>query len=182
MAAASQKPKSLRAAGPVIVVILIAAVAFLGYYQIFYYPTIAPTSVTSTSTITGPQEKVVVVTIPDGAQNPNTPSSQTYLPDVATVYIGYNATVMWINNDSVPHTVTAKANSPDPNFNAWGPIGAPYNNLNPGDNATFTFTVAGTYPYYCSYHSWMTGEIIVKAAPQGLSLNSTTATSSRSSS
>lgn len=177
LAAAPQAPKSLRAAGPVLVVILIVAAAFLGYYQIFYYPTVAPTSTSTTSTTTtGPAEKIVVVTIPDGAQNPSTPSSQTYLPNVATVYIGYNATVMWINNDSVPHTVTSKAGSPDPSFNSFGPISAPYNNINPGANVTFTFTKPGDYPYYCSYHNWMSGEIIVKTAPQGLTLNSTTTT------
>ncbi len=179
MTAASQKTKSLRAAGPVIIVILIVAAAFLGYYQIFYYPTVAPTSTSTTSTTTtGPQEKVVVITIPQGAENPSTPTSQTYLPNVATVYIGYNATVMWVNNDSVPHTVTAKAGSPDPNFNKFGPISPPYNNLNSGDNVTYTFTVPGDYPYYCSYHNWMGGEIIVKNAPAGLTLNSTTTSSS----
>ena len=129
MAAPAQTPvKTLRAAGPVIVVILLVAAAFLGYYQIVYYPTVAPTSSTSTSSSVGPLEKNVTVIIPNGAQTPNLPTSQTYLPNVITVYIGYNATVIWYNNDSALHTVTAKPNSPDPKFNAWGPTSAPYNN------------------------------------------------------
>ena len=160
--------KTLRAAGPVIVVILLVAAAFLGYYQIVYYPTVAPTSTASTSSSIGPIEKNVTVTIPNGAQSPSTPTSQTYLPNVITVYIGYNATVVWYNNDSALHTVTAKPNSPDPKFNQFGPSSAPYNNVNPGSSVMFTFTIPGTYNYTCSYHLWMGGQVIVKNAPAGL--------------
>jgi plastocyanin len=170
---ASKTPvRTLRATGPIIVVILIVVGAFLGYYQIVYYPTIAPTSTTSTSTTSGPLEKNVTVVIPSGAQDPNTPPTQTYLPNTITVFIGYNATVIWYNNDSALHTVTAKAGSPDSKFNAFGPTSAPYNNVNPGSSVTFTFTVAGNYTYYCSYHNWMIGYVIVKNAPAGL-VNST---------
>ncbi len=164
--------KTLRGAGPVIVIILVVAAAFLGYYQVVYYPTVAPHSTTTSATSTGPAEKVVVVTIPAGAQAPSTPPSHTYLPNSITVYIGYNATVMWVNNDTVPHTVTAKPNSPDPNFNQFGPTSQPYNNLNSGQNVTFTFTKPGTYSYFCSYHNWMSGQVIVKSALANLSASS----------
>ena len=179
MAATTQTPvKTLRAAGPVIVVILLVAAAFLGYYQIVYYPTIAPTGTTSTSS-TGPVEKNVTVTIPNGAQSPSWPTSQTYLPNVITVYIGYNATVIWYNNDSALHTVTAKPNSPDPKFNAFGPTSAPYNNLAQNATVMFTFTIPGTYSYVCSYHNWMQGEVIVKTAPAGLISTTTSATNAK---
>jgi plastocyanin len=161
-----------------IVIILVVGAAFLGYYQVLYYPTIAPHSAT-TSSSTGPLEKVVVVTIPQGAQSPSTPSSQTYLPDVITVYIGYNATVMWVNNDSTVHTVTAKGTSPDPSFNQFGPSSQPYNNINPGGNVTFTFTIAGTYPYFCSYHNWMSGTVIVKPAIASLTATASSSVSAK---
>lgn len=180
MAATTQTPvKTLRAAGPVIVVILLVAAAFLGYYQIVYYPTVAPTSTTSTSSSTGPLEKNVTVTIPNGAQSPSWPTSQTYLPNVITVYIGYNATVIWYNNDSALHTVTAKPNSPDPKFNAFGPTSAPYNNIAQNATVTFTFTIPGTYLYVCSYHNWMQGQVIVKTPPAGLISTTTSATSTK---
>jgi hypothetical protein len=141
----------------VIVIILIVAAAFLGYYQVVYYPTIAPTS-TSTTTI-ALSEKNVTVIIPSGAQDPSTPTSQTYLPNVITVYIGYNTTVIWYNNDTgALHTVTARPNSPDPRFNQWGPTTAPY----------------------CSYHSWMGGQVIVKTAPAGLLNGTSSVTSTKS--
>lgn len=173
--------KTLRSAGPIIILILIVAAAFLGYYQIIYYPTIAPTTSTSTSTV-GPLEKNVTVTIPSGAQDPSTPTSKTYLPNVITVFIGYNATVIWYNNDTgALHTVTARPNSPDPKFNQWGPTSAPYNNVNPGSYVTFTFTIPGNYTYYCSYHAWMGGQIIVKTAPPGLVSSTTSVTTTKSS-
>lgn len=182
MAAPAQTPvKTLRAAGPVIVVIILVAAAFLGYYQIVYYPTVAPTSSTSTSSSVGPLEKNVTVIIPNGAQTPNLPKSQTYLPDAITVYIGYNATVIWYNNDSALHTVTAKPGSPDPKFNAWGPTSAPYNNLAQNATVTFTFTIPGTYNYTCTYHMWMGGEVIVKTTPAGLITTTTSATSAKTS-
>jgi plastocyanin len=172
--------KTLRGAGPIIVIILVVAAAFVGYYQILYYPTIAPHSSATTTSSIGPLEKVVVVTIPQGAQSPSTPSSQTYLPNVITIYIGYNATVMWVNNDTAAHTVTAKGTAPDPRFNQFGPSSPPYNNINPGQNVTFTFTVAGTYPYVCSYHNWMSGTVIVKPALASLTASSSVQTSTKS--
>ena len=184
--------KTLRAAGPVIIVILVVVAAFLGYYQLVVYPKVAPTSSTTTSTTTtGPTEKVVTITIPSGAQSPNTPSSQTYLPNVATVYIGYNASVTWINNDTgALHTVTADGTPPDQKFAAFGPTNAPYNNVywqGSGQSplsVNFTFTIPGTYNYSCSYHPWMKGSVIVKQAPPGLinSSSSASATSGLSSS
>ena len=160
--------------------LVILAAAFLGYYQVVYYPTIAPTSTTSTSS-EGPLEKNVTVIIPNGAQTPNTPASRTYLPDVITVYIGYNATVIWYNNDSALHTVTAKPSSPDQKFNQFGPTSAPYNNINPESSVSFTFTIPGIYNYTCSYHLWMEGQVIAKTAPAGLITTTKSVTSSKSS-
>jgi len=84
-------------------------------------------------------------------------SAPGYSPDSITLVIGLNSTVTWTNDDSSVHTVTsstvpAGAASFDSGY------------VSPGDTFTQTFTVAGTYQYYCSVHSWMTGTIIVKAA------------------
>ena len=82
---------------------------------------------------------------------PNTVIIQNFAfsPNSLTVKAGTNVT--WINQDSTTHTVT----SDDGAFQSSG-------NLNKGDNYTFTFTKAGTYPYHCSMHPSMTGKIIVQ--------------------
>jgi len=78
-------------------------------------------------------------------------SSPGFNPPTFTVVIGINNTVVWTNDDSVPHTVTAD----DGSFSSG--------NLNPGDSYSFTFITPGTYAYHCNYHSWMKGTVIVKS-------------------
>jgi len=98
----------------------------------------------------------VVVTIPNGAGT--SPSAAPgYSPDSITVVIGVNNTVTWTNDDGLYHSV----------YSSTVPTGASaFHSPNVGfrDNFTQTFTVAGTYYYYCSLHGWMTGTVIVKAA------------------
>jgi plastocyanin len=154
-------PRTLTSTGPVIIVILVIAAAFLGYYQIVYYPTVAPTS--TSQTIVPPTKYNVTVTIPTGAGETGHLTSYYFQPDSITVVIGYNSTVFWKNNDSTVHTVTAAIGSPDPRFNSFGPTSQPWNNINPNAEVNFTFTTPGTYNYSCSYHAWMKGEVIVVA-------------------
>src|SRR5579872_4816680 len=158
---ASAPAKTLTATGPVIIVILVIAAAVLGYYQIVYYPTVAPTS--TSQTIVPPTKFNVTVTIPSGAGASGHLTSFYYEPDSFKVVIGYNSTVVWRNNDSTVHTVTAAVGAPDPRFNSFGPTSQPWNNINPGAEVNFTFTTPGTYNYSCSYHIWMKGEVVVVA-------------------
>ena len=91
----------------------------------------------------------VVVIIPKGA------SLNLHLgfePPMITILIGVNNTVIWKNEDSDWHT----AHSNIPEFNSGL--------IEPGGNFTHTFLRAGTYPYHCDPHPWMTGIVIVKAA------------------
>jgi plastocyanin len=69
-------------------------------------------------------------------------------PQSVTVPVG--ATVTWVNRDDIPHTVVStdgvfksKVRDTDEKF-------------------SYTFTKAGTYPYFCSVHPKMTGQVIVK--------------------
>jgi plastocyanin len=69
-------------------------------------------------------------------------------PQSLTVSVG--TTVVWTNRDDIPHTVVStegvfksKVRDTDENF-------------------SYTFTKAGTYPYFCSVHPKMTGKIIVQ--------------------
>jgi len=58
--------------------------------------------------------------------------------------------VTWTNRDDVPHTVT----STQQKFRSKA--------LDTGDQFSFTFTEAGTYPYFCSVHPMMTAKVIVQ--------------------
>ena len=69
-------------------------------------------------------------------------------PQTLTVSVG--ATVTWTNHDDIPHTVVStdgvfksKVRDTDEKF-------------------SYTFTKAGTYPYFCSVHPKMTGKIVVQ--------------------
>ncbi len=65
--------------------------------------------------------------------------------------------VSWINNDSVPHTVTEGIPGGSPSaskFNS-GIIG-------PGQIFQHIFSQAGTVRYYCTLHPFMSGEVLVK--------------------
>lgn len=91
----------------------------------------------------------VVVIIPNGA------GENLHLgfePSKIMLVIGVNNTVVWKNEDSTWHT----AHSNIPEFNSGL--------IQPGDSFTHTFQRAGTYPYHCDPHPWMTGVVIVKAA------------------
>ena len=102
---------------------------------------------TTTSAAAGP-----IVRIPSGAGMQMANGNDYYSPPNLTVVIGVNSTVTWINNDDVPHTVTAN----DGSFDSG--------NLDAGQGWTHTFSAPGTYAYYCSYHPWMKGTIVVKTA------------------
>ena len=71
----------------------------------------------------------------------------SFRPQTLTVAVG--ATVTWTNRDDIPHTVVSddavfksKARDTDEKF-------------------SYTFDKAGTYPYHCSLHPKMTGQVVV---------------------
>jgi plastocyanin len=112
-------------------------------------------------------QSAVMVSIPRGAGS-DPSGAPGYAPDNVTVVIGINDTVTWTNNDNVHHTVTP---SDEPAGGVWsGGSG----DLAPGASYSFTFTVPGTYAYQCSYHSWMTGAVVVKDAASTTTSTSTT--------
>jgi len=110
--------------------------------------TTSTTTATSSSSTGGTQVAIVQVTIPTGSGSDT--ASTGYSPSRIVVVIGVNNTVMWTNDDNMPHTVTSLNKTFDSG------------NMNPGDMWSFTFTAPGVYPYACTYHSWMKGIVIVK--------------------
>ena len=80
-----------------------------------------------------------------------TPVTWQYSPQTVRVVLGVNASVTWVSHSIAYDTVTSR----DGSFGS-GVIA-------PGGTFTHTFTEPGVYDYYCQYHPWMTGTVIVLA-------------------
>lgn len=72
----------------------------------------------------------------------------TFAPDALTVPV--NSTVTWVNKDDIPHVIA----SSDGVFKSKA--------LDTDQKYSYTFTKAGTYPYYCSIHPKMVGKVVVQ--------------------
>lgn len=78
-----------------------------------------------------------------------------FAPSSQTIQVG--DTVMWMNADSIAHTSTSgQPGAPDGLWNSGF--------LNSGASFSHTFDAAGTFPYFCGVHSFMTGSITVQSA------------------
>jgi plastocyanin len=75
----------------------------------------------------------------------------------ATLTIPPGTTVIWTNEDSVPHKV---ASDPHPAHTDLPELVS--ETISQGDSYRFTFTKAGTYGYHCDLHPSMTGTILVE--------------------
>src|SRR5271169_904503 len=69
-------------------------------------------------------------------------------PQTLTVPVG--TTVTWTNSDDIPHTTV----STEGVFKSKV--------LDTDEKFSYTFTKAGTYPYYCTIHPKMTGKVVVQ--------------------
>ncbi|MGZ4863796.1 MAG: cupredoxin domain-containing protein [Halobacteriota archaeon] len=81
--------------------------------------------------------------------NQNTVSVQNYAFSPASLNIQKGANVTWKNDDSVQHTIVSDTQA----------FTSP--TLNTGETYTFQFNSTGTFPYYCSLHTYMKGTITV---------------------
>ena len=93
--------------------------------------------ISSFSYAKGPQSPLVV----------NIESMQFNSKDLT---VSANQKVKWINNDLVPHTVTADAGTFDSK------------SIAPGKSWSFKFKKKGNFPYRCQFHPSMLGSIEVK--------------------
>ena len=67
-----------------------------------------------------------------------------------TITVAKNTTITWVNNDGVAHTSTSDTG-------VWDT-----GNIPAGSSKTVTFTTPGSYPFHCTYHSMMTGTVVVQ--------------------
>jgi plastocyanin len=68
----------------------------------------------------------------------------------ATLTVAMGTTVTWTNRDDIPHKVV----STDGVFKSKV--------LDTDEKFSYSFSKAGTYPYFCSLHPKMTGKIVVQ--------------------
>lgn len=76
-------------------------------------------------------------------------SIKDYAFSPATLTIKKGTTVTWTNEDIAKHTVTGDSGGPSSDF------------FGKGESYSYTFATAGTFPYHCEPHPYMTATIIV---------------------
>jgi plastocyanin len=118
-----------------LLVSLALALTALGGVALAQSPAPAPSTTAAPMTTTS---SVPVVHVKNFAYEP------------ATVTIDAGQSVRWVQDDDVPHTVTAT----DKSFDSG--------NLDAHKTWTHRFDKAGTYAYTCTYHPMMRGTVVVK--------------------
>lgn len=102
----------------------------------------------------------VEVSIAQGSSSPGCEATNScFDPHEAIVDVGGEVT--WSNTDTAAHTVTSGDLASDPEN-----VGIEFDSSLFGSGKTFshTFEEAGTFPYFCQVHPWMTGVVTVQAA------------------
>jgi amicyanin len=69
----------------------------------------------------------------------------------ATLTVPAGTTVTWVNQDDVPHNIVSSEGKA-----LKSPV------MDTDGKFSYTFTTAGTYPYYCGIHPKMTGKVVVQ--------------------
>jgi len=110
-----------------------------------------------------------IVMIPKGSANPevditNLTPKQWY--DPREILVGVNDTIIWINNDTEPHTVTSGTGGGLNSFlsNSKGKPDGLFDTglFSPGSITSIKFNQSGTYYYFCTIHPWMEGIVRVQ--------------------
>lgn len=92
------------------------------------------------------------IIIPNG--NANTDLTGFYIP--LNLEVAKGTTVVWVNEDSVPHTVQS--------IDETGKIIGMFNSipLKTGERFSYDFNEEGVYHYLCSLHPWRVGHVTVR--------------------
>lgn len=158
----------MRAASKALAAAIVVSLIFVTVAAYFYASPLTSAETSSTTTSASQDNGSVLYQTTTSSNDPNQtavnvaiqnglgyPDGSAFNPQVITVVIGVNNTVVWTNYDNFVHDVMAVS----------GPTTGPESgDLAPGAVYSFTFTIPGNYSYYCAYHPWMTGEVIVENA------------------
>jgi plastocyanin len=94
-------------------------------------------------------------TVPPPPSGPTTVRIANRAFSPSSISVATGATVVWTNNDSDPHTVTASAGGFDSG------------RFSPGASYRHTFNTAGRFSYFCDLHPSMVGVVVVTSPPPG---------------
>ena len=89
------------------------------------------------------------------AQQTNTVEIRNTTYEPASLSVPMGTTVTWINQDTIDHTVTSDTGIFDSGT------------IKSGGRFMFTFDTPGVYPYHCSLHAYMRGQVSVTSALTG---------------
>ena len=100
------------------------------------------------------EESEALITIPVKAARPACgPHPECYIPSYYVTKL--SEPVTWKNEDSAFHSVTSgNYENPDGLFDS--------KHLDPHEIFSYKFEEPGMYPYYCTLHPWMAGQIKVE--------------------
>jgi plastocyanin len=127
---------------PIIVIIgIIAAVSQMG----------SETTQTEIVEIETVEEVEATITIPVKAARPACgPHPECYIPSYYVAKV--DEPVIWLNEDSAFHSVTSGSyEEPTDLFDSG--------HMDPYGIFTYTFEEPGMYPYFCTLHPWMAGNV-----------------------
>lgn len=143
------------AAGISIISFVIAVSMSIGYYQYFYIPEVNAKPILPDETLSPPE--TAHVEIVEGAALES--NGRFFDPREIRTTIGIDNKIIWINNDTVAHSVTSDdyVDQINGKFDSLDTIGL----VPPSGTYEFTFTKVGEYPYYCVPHPHMTGKVLV---------------------
>ena len=112
---------------------------------------LATHKVTATIALGQAPRKIVIQPVPTPLKPVTPPVVITnFVFTPATLTVAPGQPIVWINHDSVSHTIT----SDDGKWDSG--------ELAPGQQFTLTLPQPGTYAYHCSIHPFMQGTVIVK--------------------
>ena len=111
--------------------------------------------------IAGVAAPVMIAVLMLFAGSPSVKANETSAPNAAvkidnfvfgpqTLTVPVGTTVTWTNSDDIPHT----------SVSTEGVFKSKV--LDTDEKFSYTFTKAGTYPYYCTIHPKMTGKVVVQ--------------------
>jgi plastocyanin len=133
----------------IVVALVVAGILWLSSGS----PVLAPTETPSgTGNTSPPSVSAEPSSVLPSAPQPGTSrvAIQNFAFAPATLTVPVGTQVIWTNQDSTPHTVTASNGA----FNSGA--------LSTGSEFSFILNQAGSYDYHCSIHPSMLGKIIVQ--------------------
>ena len=133
---------------------IISIVVIIAIIGVVSQTSLEETAETETIEIETIEEDENTILMPVKAARPACgPNAECYIPSYHVAKI--NEPVTWKNLDSAFHSVTSgNYENPDGLFDSG--------HIDPYEMFSYTFDEPGMYPYYCTLHPWMAGQIKVE--------------------